>query len=173
MADHAKALRDDEAAHREALDAKAATLAGFAGVTLSVSATLATSTSELHSPAIPWLLGAGLALLAGSAATALLGILLPQRYKELKADELDRFLEPEYFSAAAPDVQSRTVKDTATVLRHNRKVNGRKARLLQGAAALLAGGLLCVSALALILELDGRKPTHAGHRAATSVARRI
>jgi hypothetical protein len=170
MAEHAQSLRELETTRGEGLDAKAATLAGFAGVVLSVIAALAPRVGD-GSAVAAVLLALALALLV-AAAVAALGALLPRRTAQLGVGELEQFLSPPFATAAAADVQSRTIRATVTMLRVNQAVNDRKARLLQLTAVSLAGGLLAVSALALTLQLDGRSNYQNRASAASASAQR-
>jgi hypothetical protein len=163
IAEHARALRDAESSRGESLDAKAATLAGFAGVVLSVTAAFATR-STLHTTASSAVFAISLALLVGAGGAAL-GALLPRRTAQPDVSELERFLSPQLATTRAADVQSRTVRASASIVRHNRAVNDRKARLLQLAATLLACGLVALAGFALSIQLYGRSSTgsSAGH----------
>lgn len=153
LADHASAIRAAETARTDSLDTKAATLAGFAGVILSISAAIALRAEEAVEP---WLLVLTLALLIGAVAAALLGVLLPQKMAQPSIDELDRLRDSTGTSVSPVELQMRAIGAETKSLRHNRVVNQRKARFLQAAVLLLTAGLIGVAALATTIGTNGR-----------------
>jgi len=143
-----------EGARTDALDRKAASLATFASLVLSLSAALGGRLVQGH--AADWvfaLFALGLLLLV-MAIAASVWVLLPKEQLMLGIAYLERF--PMWAEILKPrvQVQGETMKGLIEAIALERRVNRRKAEAVRFAFILLLAGLAITAADAAIVTAD-------------------
>ena len=144
-------VADAEAARTDALDRKASTLATFASLLASLTATLGTRflerVEEIWAAA---LFTAGLLALVLTVALSVKA-LRPKEYVTLGMAYLRRF--PTWSEILKPPEQARgeTMRGVIEAIARERDVNDRKARTVKHAFVLLVVGLACIAAEAATL----------------------
>jgi hypothetical protein len=153
-----RGLLDDERERGQGLDGKSATLAGFTGTILALTATLGAQLLSLDlgsvgSAVFQALYVVSVVALAVASLVALVGVLRPQPRLALAMAEIRRF--PEFPLIAEPklEIQGTMMNTLIDALEHERGLNDRKARLTRIAAGSLAVGFVAVAAQAVTLGL--------------------
>jgi hypothetical protein len=149
-------LLDDERDREGSVNVRGVGVAGFAGVVVGLSATIA---KEVLSPKLNagWRFGtlgvfvAAVLTLAVVIVYTLLAVLLPRDRPTLGVEEAERYPTLEAVSRPVEIEQGRALNGLVTALAEARNVNDTKARALRRAYLGLIGGLLLVSVLGLIL----------------------
>lgn len=147
-----------EATRTEGLDRKAASLAGFASVILSLTATL--GVNLLEGIGQSWLRGAAVALHLGGilALVCSVGlavrILLSKELLTLGMAYLERFPRGSEGRKAPNEVRGETMAGLIKAVARERVVNDGKASQVRGAFVLLFVGLVLVAAQASILAVE-------------------
>ncbi len=149
---------EDERARGQALEAKTATLAGFSGAILALTATLGAALFDrdlgVVEPVVQALFIAGVVMLAAAAVLAVGGVLRPQPQLSVSTEELQRFPELPLIAASKLDIQGEMLATTVDAIAFERAVNDRKASRTTHAARALVAGYAAVAAMAVILALS-------------------
>jgi hypothetical protein len=148
-------LLDDDRDREGSINLRGVAVAGFAGVVVGLSATLA---KDALSPDLPggWryssfaLFAVGVLLLAGVIVYTLLAMLLPRDRPTLGVQEVERYPTWEAVCRPVEIEQGRAMNGLVTSLTETRSLTDTKARALRNAYWGLTVGLILVSALALI-----------------------
>jgi hypothetical protein len=130
-----------ESAQTDALDRKAASLATFASLVLSLTAALSGRLVEAHESAWVFALYAtGLALLVAAIGVAV-WVLLPKEQLTLGIAYLERF--PMWSESRKPreQVQGETMAGLIAAIARERRLNGRKANAVRASFLILLAGL--------------------------------
>jgi len=149
---------EDERARGRALDTKTAGLAGFTGVILSINGALAgTLFHQKLGPvgrpiAEGCFIGAVVSLLL-AVGFAVLGVLMPQKYRGMGREQLALFNRSDVQAQNATWVGQSMLGALALILAQDRPVNDCKARLTKWVARFLALGFVFVAGQALTLGL--------------------
>jgi hypothetical protein len=149
-------LVDDERARGQGLDGKSATLAGFTGTILALTATLGAELLKLDlggvgSAVFRSLYVVSIVSLGVASLVALVGVLRPQARLALAMDEIRRFSEFPLIAQPTVEIRGRMMNTLIDALEHERRLNDRKAALTRFSAASLALGFLAVAAQAVTL----------------------
>ncbi len=140
-----------ESARTDALDRKAASLATFASLVLSLTAALGGRLVEAHESV--WVFGlyaAGLAFLVVAIATAV-WVLLPKEQLMLGSAYLDRFTTWSVVLKSREQVQGDVMASLIEAIACERHVNGRKANAVRWSFLILVAGLSITAADAAIV----------------------
>jgi hypothetical protein len=153
-----RGMLDDERTRGQGLDGKSATLAGFTGTILALTATLGAELLDLDlgsvgSAIFKCLYVVSVLALAFAALIALIGVLRPQPRLALAIEEIRRFSEFPLIAQPLLEVQGTMMNTLIEALAHERALNDRKARLTRVAAAGLAVGFASVAAQAVTLGI--------------------
>ena len=153
-----RGMLDDERTRGQGLDGKSATLAGFTGTILALTATLGAELLDLDlggvgSAVFQCLYVISVLALALASLVALVGVLRPQPRLALAIDEIRRFSEFPLIAQPPVEVQGTMMNTLIEALAHERALNERKARLTRIAAICLAVGFAGVAAQAVTLGL--------------------
>jgi hypothetical protein len=147
-------VADEESGRTDGLDRKATSIATFASVVVSLSATLGTRfLTELDEA---WALGVyvvGVGLLVG-AVVAAARVLLPREHLILGIGYLQRFPMWSEVLKPAEQVRGETMKGLVEAIAREREINRRKALHVRHALVLLLAGLAVIVLEALILGVD-------------------
>jgi hypothetical protein len=154
----ATAAVDDERERGRGLDAKAASLTAFAGLTLSINATLGRPLldRELGSVGDDLVASAFLLSTVGLLAAvlaALYAVVRPQKYRGLHREQLARFSESEAQAMTKLAVQQAMLGALKDIISQDRPLNDRKAKALKLAGYLIAVGVFGVAGEAVTLAL--------------------
>jgi hypothetical protein len=151
-------LLDEERQRDQSSITRAIGVAGFAGVVLSLSNTVARP--ALRAPLEPWadvltlvLFISAIVLLAAAVAVALFGVLQPRASIALGSAEIASFDKPTFVFADVAMAQGRVMRGLISALLRQRARNNKKARALRWSYRLLAGGLVTIALLGLTLAL--------------------
>jgi len=148
----AERLLADERARGQALDTKTASLAGFAGAILALTATLGGELLKVEADA-RWvgqaLFAATIIALAVGAVLAVGGVLTPQSRLTIDTEELRDFGHFPLISTPRMDVQGMLLNTLVEEIATERRVNWRKAVLTRLAAFALVAGFVGVAALGM------------------------
>lgn len=143
-----------ESARIDALDRKAATLATFASLVLSLVATLGRGFLDRFPDVWAILVYvAGLGLLVASIGLSML-VLLPKEQLTLGLDYLRRFPKWSQILKLPEQVRGEVMRGLIEALARERKLNRDKARRVRWAFICLFFGLVSVTAQAAILALE-------------------
>lgn len=148
----AERLLADERARGQALDTKTASLAGFAGAILALTATLGRDLLNLHTDSrwlVQVLFAATVIALGAGAVLAVGGVLTPQRRLTIDTQELRAFGEFPLISTPRIEVEGMLLNTLVEEIAIERRVNLRKATLTRLAAFALVVGFVGVAALGL------------------------
>jgi hypothetical protein len=149
-------LRDEERDRDQSFTVRGVGLAGFAGVILSLSNTVARPALQadlsgaLDAVSLALFIVAALALVAALGFT-LFGVLLPREAISLGSDEISRFISHEFVNAHKAMAQGREMRGLIRSLLRQRVRNDVKARWLRHAYVALSVGLLALALLGLTL----------------------
>jgi hypothetical protein len=149
---------EDERERGRALDTKTASLAGFTGVILSINGALAgTLFHQKLGPvgrpiAEVCFVGAVISLLL-AVGFAVIGVLMPQKYRGMGREQLALFTGAEVQAHNATWVGQSMLGALALIIAQDRPVNDCKARLTKRVASLFALGFVFVAGQALTLGL--------------------
>jgi hypothetical protein len=149
---------EDERERGRALDTKTASLAGFTGAILSINGALAGALfhQKLGPVGRPiaelCFIGAVVCLLI-AVAFAVIGVLMPQKYRGMGRQQVAEFTRPDLQAQDATWVSRSMLGALALILAQDRPVNDCKARLTKRVAGLLALGFVFVAGQALTLGL--------------------
>lgn len=149
---------DDERARGQGLDSKSATLAGFTGTILALTATLGAQLLELDlgsvgTPVFQCLFILSVLALGAAALIALLGVLRPQVGIGVALEEIRSFSAYPLISRPTAEVQGMMINTLIEAIEFERRINERKSRLTRYAAASLTVGFISVAAQAVTLGL--------------------
>jgi hypothetical protein len=149
----------DERERGRALDTKTASLAGFTGLILSVNGALASLlfTKKLGSvgkPVALSLLFIALGLLLLALLLAIEGVLMPQRYRGMRRQQLRDFNSPATQGHDALWVHQSMLGALENILAQDRPVNDCKAKLTKRVARLLSLAFVFVAAAALTIGIS-------------------
>lgn len=147
-----------EDTREQGIHTRAAGLAVFGGVVISLVATLSRGILRVDLPggwdaATTALFSSALLLLVASELIALLGVLLPRESAAIALEEIDAYAEPERLAAAKVSFQGSLMLGLIEVLAIDRRRISSKTSRLRSAYALLVAGLLAGAALGFILGL--------------------
>ena len=145
---------DAESARREGINGKASSLASFAAVVLSLTATLGREFLDLEDTWQLVLYTVSLLALVAALAVAVWA-LLPQKRQVFGASYLARFPEWSQISKAPELVQGEAMRGLLAGLESDRELNHRNARRVFVGFVLLAVGLFAVAVEAMIAAIDG------------------
>jgi hypothetical protein len=153
-----RGMLDDERTRGQGLDGKSATLAGFTGTILALTATLGAELLDLDLGAVgsavfQCLYVLSVVALGAASLVALIGVLRPQPRLALAMDEIRRFSEFPLIAQPTVEVQGTMMNTLIDALAHERALNERKARLTRVAAVSLAVGFVAVAAQAITLGI--------------------
>jgi len=170
LLEEARGLQDDEDRRADSLLVRAARLAGFAGVTISLLVAFGGRALVQRGGDGQLLIGGvgglaativfvlGLALLACGAGALLLGVMLPRAHPNLGDEEVAALADYGYVGEDKVGVQGRLLRGYVKVVLAIRAGNDARARWLERGSLLLALGLLAVVATAIVAVLAGRSP---------------
>jgi hypothetical protein len=134
---------DDERERGRTLDTKTASLAGFSGIILSVHGLLAgpifkQKLGSVGHPLAEVSFFIAMACLLMAVLLAIVGVLMPQKYRGLGRKQLRNFSWPEVQAEKAIWVHQSMLGALAVIMSQDRPVNDCKARLTKGVAGFLA-----------------------------------
>jgi hypothetical protein len=149
----------DERERGRALDSKTASLAGFTGLILSVNGLLAGPIFKQKLGSVGRPLAQGfffLAMLALLLAIllAVMGVLMPQKYRGMGRDQLRDFTSPAVQANSELWVHQSMLGALAIIIAQDRPINDCKARLTKGVALFLALAFVLVAGEAATLGLQ-------------------
>jgi hypothetical protein len=149
----------DERERGRALDTKTASLAGFTGLILSVDGALAGPLFSRHLGSLGRPLALVLFLIAVvflllAVLLAVVGVLMPQRYRGMGREQLRHFNSRATQAHDALWVHQSMLGALANILAQDRPVNDCKAKLTKTVARLLAVGFVFVAAEALTIGVS-------------------
>jgi hypothetical protein len=140
-----------ESAQTDALDRKAASLATFASLVLSLTAALGGRLVDANETAWVFALyAAGLALLVIAIGVAV-WVLLPKEQLMLGTAYLERFPKWSELLKSREQVQGETMASLIALIALERRVNSRKANAVRWSFVVLAAGLAVTAADAAIV----------------------
>jgi hypothetical protein len=153
-----RTLLDDERARGQALDGKSATLAGFTGTILALTATLGArllrlDLGDVGSAAFRSLYVVSVLALGVASLVSLVGVLRPQPRMALTMDQVRLFSEFPLIAQPTVEIRGSMMNTLIEALGHERKLNDRKAGLTRLAAGGLAVGFVAVAAQAVTLGI--------------------
>jgi hypothetical protein len=132
----AEATVEDERARGRALDTKAATLVGFTGLILSAETALtktlfSTDLGRVGTVVARCAFFLSMIALLYSAAVAVAGVLMPQKYRGLGRDEIRAFRSPDSQAMSELAVRQAMLGAVDAILWQDRPVNDFKAKLIK------------------------------------------
>jgi hypothetical protein len=144
-------LSDGERLRTASLDGKASSLAAFASIVLSITATL--GTNFLQAFTAWWAFALYVVALAALVAAVGLAVwtLMPREHLSLGMAYIRRFPTWSQIRRAATDIRGETMSGLIEAMAREREVNAGKARLVRYAFLCLLGGLFLVAMQASIL----------------------
>lgn len=150
---------EDERARGRALDNKAASLVGFTGLILAAETALTKTLFGAELGSVGTVIARGafflsmLALLC-SAAIAVAGVMMPQKYRGLGRDEIRAFRNPESQAMSELEVRQSMLGAVDAILWQDRPVNDFKAKLIKRVAVGLLVGFAGLAAQGLTIALN-------------------
>ncbi len=149
----------DERERGRALDTKTASMVGFTGLILSINGVLAKplffaqKLGPVGGVAMKVFFFAAVLALLAAVLLAVVGVLMPQKYRGFGRGELRAFARAAAQAMPQLEVHQRMLGAIAIMLDQNRAVNDCKARLTKLVGGLLAVGFGAVAAEAITLGL--------------------
>jgi hypothetical protein len=148
----------DERERGRALDTKTASLAGFSGLILTVNGVLAgplfkQKLGSIGRPLAQVFFVVAMLCLLIAVLLAIVGILMPQKYRGMGREQLREFNSPDVQSQDATWVHQSMLGALADIIEQDRPINDCKARLTRGVAFFLALAFTLVAGDAVTLGL--------------------
>jgi len=149
----------DERERGRALDNKTASLAGFTGLILSVNGLLAgpifkQKLGTVGRPLAQVFFFLAMLCLLLAVLLAVVGVLMPQKYRGMGRDQLRDFTSPAVQTNNETWVHQSMLGALAIIIAQDRPINDCKARLTKGVALFLALAFILVAAEAATLGLQ-------------------
>lgn len=149
------ALKDERERGRS-LDAKTATIAGFTGLILSLNGAIAkplfdAELGSLGEPVARVCFFVAIAALLVGVLLAIVGVLMPQRYRGMGRSQVRAFYSLNAMAKPAMEVHQSMLGSIADIIDQDRPVNDCKARITKLVAGCLAVGFVAVAGEALTL----------------------
>jgi hypothetical protein len=149
----------DERERGRALDTKSASLAGFTGLILSLDGALSgplfsTKLGTVGRPVTLVLFLVAVLFLLLAVLLAVVGVLMPQKYRGMGREQLRNFNSPDTQAHDALWVHQSMLGALANILAQDRPVNDCKAKLTKRVALFLAIGFIFVAAEVLTIGVS-------------------
>jgi uncharacterized membrane protein SirB2 len=150
---------EDERERGRALDSKTASLAGFTGLILSVNGLLAgpifkQKLGNVGRPLAQAFFFLAMLCLLLAILLAVVGVLMPQKYRGMGREQLRDFTSPAVQAHDATWVNQSMLGALAVIIAQDRPINDCKARLTKGVALFLALAFVLVAGEAATLGLQ-------------------
>jgi hypothetical protein len=150
---------EDERERGRALDSKTASLAGFTGLILSVNGLLAgpifkQKLGSVGRPLAQMFFFVAMLCLLLAILLAVVGVLMPQKYRGMGRDQLRDFTSPVVQANSETWVHQSMLGALAIIIAQDRPLNDCKARLTKGVALFLALAFVLVAGEAATLGLQ-------------------
>jgi hypothetical protein len=147
---------NDERDRGRALDAKTVSIAGFSGLILSLNGAIAKPLFDEQLGSAGGIVAracffASIAALLAAALLAIVGVLMPQRYRGVGRAQIRSFYTLEMQSKSGTEVRQSMLGAIAHIVDQDRPVNDCKARITKLVAGFLALGFLALAGEALTL----------------------
>lgn len=146
----------DERARGRGLDGKCGTMVGFGGLILSLNAAVAkplfdTDLGTVGEPLASAAFFVAIASLLVAVLLAIVGVLMPQKYRGFGRDQLRSFTNPETQTMTRLVVQQSMLGAVADMLDQNRPLNDCKAKITRLVGRYLAIAFAAVAVLAVVV----------------------
>lgn len=146
----------DERERGRSLDAKTATIAGFTGLILSLNAAIAkplfdAALGPVGEPVARVCFFVAIAALLVGVLLAIVGVLMPQRYRGMGRSQVRAFYSLNAMAKPAMEVHQSMLGSIADIIDQDRPVNDCKARITKLVAGCLAIGFVAVAGEAVTL----------------------
>jgi hypothetical protein len=149
---------EDERERGRALDTKCASLAGFTGLILSITAALTPALVDhklgtVGKPLAETTFGLAILFLLAAVLLAIEGVLMPQKYRSMGTAQVANFSLPNIQAQEAVWVHRSMLGALSAILAQDRPVNNCKAKLTKWVGRCLAIGFIAVSVDAVIIAI--------------------